>query len=51
MPIIRIIDNQGEFKEIDCIGYNLQYVEANGNGQVQKIRTLNNGKYDSKHWI
>ncbi|KOC33883.1 putative metallopeptidase [Clostridium botulinum] len=51
MPIIRIINDDGELKELDCIGYNLQYVEATGNGQVQKIRALNNGKYDSKHWI
>ncbi|KEH96861.1 hypothetical protein Z962_05700 [Clostridium botulinum C/D str. BKT12695] len=51
MPIIRIINNDGELQEIDCIGYNLQYVESTGNGQVQKIRALNNGKYDSKHWI
>lgn len=52
MPKIKIINERtGELKEIDCIGYNLQYVEADGNGQVQKIRALNNGKYDLKHWI
>ncbi|MCY6957941.1 putative metallopeptidase [Clostridium brassicae] len=52
MPKIRIIADTGELiNDIDCIGYNLQYVDADGNGQVQKIRALNNGKYDSKHWI
>lgn len=52
MPIIRILnEGTGEIKEIDCVGYNLQYAEANGDGQVQKIRALNNGKYDSRHWI
>lgn len=52
MTKIRIIDDRtGEIKDIDCIGYNLQYVESNGNGQVQKVRALNNGKYDSKRWI
>ncbi|WMJ81956.1 putative metallopeptidase [Clostridium sp. MB40-C1] len=52
MPKIRIIADTGELiNDIECIGYNLQYVDADGNGQVQKIRALNNGKYDSKHWI
>lgn len=52
MPKIKIInDITGEIKEIQCIGYNLQYVESNGNGQIQKIRALNNGKWDYKHWI
>jgi len=52
MPKIKIInDRTGEVKEIQCVGYNLQYVESNGNGQIQKIRTLNNGKWDYKHWI
>lgn len=52
MPKIKIInDRTGEVKEIDCVGYNLQFVTSEGNGQVQKIRALNNGKYDCKHWI
>lgn len=52
MPKIRIINEKtGELTEIDCIGYNLQFVESNGNGQIQKIRALNNGKWDYKHWI
>lgn len=52
MPKIRILnDRTGEVKEIDCVGYNLQYAEATGNGQIQKIRALGNGKYDIKHWI
>lgn len=50
--IIRIIDERfGVIKEIECIGYNLQYVEATGSGNIQKIRALNNGKYSYKHWI
>lgn len=52
MPKIRIINERtGEAKEIECVGYNLQYVTADGNGQIQKIRALNNGKWGYKHWI
>lgn len=52
MPKIKIInDRTGEVKEIECIGYNLQFVESNGSGQIQKIRALNNGKWGYKHWI
>jgi hypothetical protein len=52
MPKIRIIDNHGEItNEIECVGYNLQYIESTGNGQIQKIRALNNGKWGYKHWI
>lgn len=53
MAKIKIIDDKtGELiNEINCIGYNLQYVEANGNGQIQKVIALNNGKYSYKHWI
>ncbi|KGK88016.1 putative metallopeptidase [Clostridium sp. HMP27] len=52
MPKIKIInEGNGEVKEIDCIGYNLQFVESNGNGQIQKIRALNNGKWSYKYWI
>lgn len=52
MPKIRVINEYGELiQDIDCIGYNLQYVESTGNGQIQKIRALNNGKWGYKHWI
>jgi hypothetical protein len=52
MPKIRIIDNNGEIiKDIDCVGYNLQYAESTGDGKIQKIRALNNGKWGLKHWI
>ena len=52
MPKIKIInDRTGEVKEIDCVGYNLQFVTSEGNGQVQKIRALDNGKWGRKHWI
>ncbi|WP_443660666.1 putative metallopeptidase [Clostridium algidicarnis] len=52
MPRIRIFDeNTGEVKDIDCVGYNLQYAESTGDGRIQKIRDLNNGKYGLKHWI
>lgn len=52
MPIIKVInDKTGEVKEIECIGYNLQYVTATSDGQVQKIRSLGNGRYDYRHWI
>ena len=52
MTKIKIVnDRTGEIKEIDCIGYNLQFVTSDGDGRVQKIRELNNGKYDCKHWI
>lgn len=52
MPKIRIVDDvTGEVKDIDCIGYNLQYATADGEGYIQKIRKLNNGKWDWKHWI
>ncbi|MBB6696263.1 putative metallopeptidase [Clostridium algidicarnis] len=52
MPRIRIFDeNTGEVKDIDCVGYNLQYAESTGDGRIQKIRELNNGKYGLKHWI
>lgn len=52
MPRIKIIDDRtGNVKEIECSGFNLQYVQSTGNGIIQKIRELNNGKYDSRHWI
>ncbi|WP_368490758.1 putative metallopeptidase [Clostridium sp. BJN0013] len=52
MPRIKIIDDRtGNVKEIECLGFNLQYVQSTGNGIIQKIRELNNGKYDSRHWI
>ncbi|APF28019.1 hypothetical protein NPD5_253 [Clostridium sporogenes] len=52
MPKIKILNERtGEVKEIECIGYNLQYAEATGDGKIQKIRALGNGKYDIKHWI
>lgn len=52
MPKIKIINDKNEtVREIDCIGYNLQYVESTGNGQIRKILRLNNGKYDLRHWI
>ncbi|WP_443660422.1 putative metallopeptidase [Clostridium algidicarnis] len=52
MPRIRIFDEStGEVKDIDCVGYNLQYAESTGDGRIQKIRELNNGKYGLKHWI
>lgn len=52
MPRIKIIDDRtGNVKEIECSGFNLQYVQSTGNGVIQKIRELNNGKYDSRHWI
>lgn len=52
MPKIRIVDDvTGEVKDIDCIGYNMQYVQAQGDGRIHKIRKMNNGKWDSKHWI
>jgi len=52
MPRIRIFDEStGEVKDIDCVGYNLQYAESTGDGRIQKIRELNNGKYGFKHWI
>ncbi|MDD7793673.1 putative metallopeptidase [Clostridium sp. 'White wine YQ'] len=41
----------GEVQEINCVGFNLQYVEGTGNGKIQKIRALNNGKYGLKYWI
>ena len=41
----------GELKEIECIGFNLQYSTSDGNGQIQKIRKLDNGRYGYKHWI
>ncbi|AGK97383.1 putative metallopeptidase [Clostridium pasteurianum] len=52
MPKIKIIDETtGEVTDIECVGYNLQFVESTGNGVIQKIRALNNGKYGYKHWI
>ncbi|HDK7162118.1 TPA: hypothetical protein PTV34_003485 [Clostridium botulinum] len=52
MPKIKILNElTGEVKEIEYIGYNLQYAEATGDGKIQKIRALGNGKYDIKHWI
>ncbi|AKC63195.1 Uncharacterised protein [Clostridium sporogenes] len=52
MPKIKILNElTGEVKEIECIGYNLQYAEATGDGKIEKIRALGNGKYDIKHWI
>ncbi|MFL0197309.1 putative metallopeptidase [Clostridium sp. WILCCON 0269] len=52
MPRIKIIDDStGHVKEIECSGFNLQYVQSTGNGVIQKIRELHNGKYDLKHWI
>jgi hypothetical protein len=52
MSKIRIMDNYGEIiKEIDCVGYNLQYAESTGDGKIQKIIALNNGKWGLKYWI
>lgn len=52
MPKINILDEAtGEIKEIDCVGYNLQYVTADGNGIIQKVRKLNTGRYAGKYWI
>lgn len=53
MPRIRIIDDgTGELlKEIECVGYNLQYASSTGDGRIEKIRALNNGKWGFKHWI
>ncbi|MFL0197785.1 putative metallopeptidase [Clostridium sp. WILCCON 0269] len=52
MPRIKIIDDStGYVKEIECSGFNLQYVQSTGDGVIQKIRELHNGKYDLKHWI
>ncbi len=37
MPKIKILNERtGEVKEIECIGYNLQYAEATGDGKIQK---------------
>lgn len=44
-------ERTGELTDIECVGFNLQYVEATGDGRIQKIRALNNGKWDYKHWI
>lgn len=36
MTKIRIINTvTGELKDIDCVGYNLQYVEANGRKSIE----------------
>ncbi|MHC1683715.1 MAG: putative metallopeptidase [Clostridiaceae bacterium] len=52
MQLIRILDkNTGEIKEIECNGFNLQYVTSDGDGRIQKVIRLNNGKYSVKHWI
>lgn len=52
MPKIRVINNYGEIiQDIDCIGYNLQYVSSEGDGRIQKIRSLDNGRYGIKYWI
>ncbi len=52
MKSIKILDKStGEFQEIECSHFNLQYVTSDGNGKIQKITKLNNGKYGYKHWI
>lgn len=52
MPKIKIVDETtGEVQDIECVGYNLQFVEATGDGVIQKIRNLNNGRYGYKHWV
>lgn len=52
MQAIKIIDKTtGEVKEIECNGFNIQYVTSDGDGRIQKVTRLNNGKYGIKHWI
>lgn len=51
MKITILNERTGEVVDIECVGFNLQYVTSDGNGQIQKIRALNNGKYDYKYWI
>lgn len=52
MQVIKIVDQvTGESKEIECNGFNLQYVTNESDGKIQKITRLNNGKYGFKHWI
>ncbi|MFL0198167.1 hypothetical protein ACJDU8_21750 [Clostridium sp. WILCCON 0269] len=41
MPRIKIIDDStGHVKEIECSGFNLQYVQSTGNRVIEKIRVL-----------
>jgi hypothetical protein len=53
MPKVIIMDDRtGELvKEIECVGFNLQYASSTGDGRIEKIRALNNGKWGLKHWI
>lgn len=52
MQEIRIVDKvTGEVKDIECNGFNLQYITSNGNGRIQRVTKLNNGKYGEKYWI
>ena len=50
---IKVIDDKTGrlIDDINCVGFNLQFVTSDGNGQIQKITNLNNGKYGTKHWI
>ncbi|WP_027633075.1 putative metallopeptidase [Clostridium hydrogeniformans] len=50
---IKVIDDKTGrlIDDINCVGFNLQFVTSDGNGQIQKITNLNNGKYGAKHWI
>ena len=52
MKEIRIVDKvTGEVKNIECNGFNIQYIQSNGNGRIQRLTKLNNGKYGEKYWI
>lgn len=50
---IKVIDSiSGEVvKDIECIGFNIQYSKAEDDGRIHKLRNLLNARYDSRYWV
>lgn len=50
---IKVIEKgSGEIvKDIECIGFNIQYSKVEDNGRIYHLRNLLNAKYDFKYWV
>lgn len=38
-------------KNIECVGFNIQYSRAEDDGRIHKARNLLNAKYDFRYWV
>ena len=50
---IQVIDTiSGEVvKDLECVGYNLQYSRAEDDGRIHRVRNLLNARYDTRYWV